>query len=119
MPGRGSETGRLDEGSTRVPYIIGRDCIGTKDTSCVDVCPVDCIHPKPDAQGFDAAAQLYIDPDVCIDCGVCEPECPVEAIYSEDAVPDDEQGFIEKNADYFELSPAAFEAKWGSPGQLE
>lgn len=98
-------------------YVIGKACIGEKDTACVDVCPVDCIHPKPGAPGFDEAEQLYIDPDVCIDCGVCEPECPVEAIYAEDAVPADEADFTEKNADYFVLDAAEFEAKWGSPGR--
>ena len=55
-------------------YIITEPCIGTKDKSCVDVCPVDCIHGK------DEDEMLYIDPEVCIDCGVCEPECPIEAI---------------------------------------
>ncbi|RMF18928.1 MAG: ferredoxin family protein [Candidatus Dadabacteria bacterium] len=95
-----------------MPYVIGKNCIGTKDTACVEVCPVDCIHPKPDEDGFEDTDQLYIDPDVCIDCGVCEPECPVEAIYSEDAVPDDEQDFIEKNADYYQLSLAEFKEKW-------
>ena len=55
-------------------YVITEPCIGTKDKSCVDVCPVDCIH------GEDSDKQLFIDPEVCIDCGVCEPECPPEAI---------------------------------------
>jgi ferredoxin len=96
-----------------MPYVIGKSCIGTKDTACVEVCPVDCIHPKADDDRHEGAEQLYIDPDVCIDCGVCEPECPVEAIYSEDAVPADEQEYIEKNADYFTLSPADFKSKWG------
>ena len=95
-----------------MPYIIGKNCIGTKDTACVEVCPVDCIHPKSDDDGFDGSEQLFIDPDVCIDCGVCEPECPVEAIYSEDAVPDDEQSYIEKNADHYTLSSAEFTSKW-------
>lgn len=100
-------------------YIIGQDCIGEKDSSCVDVCPVDCIHPRPDAPEFEAAEQLYIDPDVCIDCGVCEPECPVEAIYDDTSVPDDEIAFVEKNADYFLLPASEFETKWGSPGRPE
>ncbi len=102
-----------------MPYVIGKNCIGTKDTSCVEVCPVDCIHPKADAAGFDEADMLYIDPDVCIDCGVCEPECPVEAIYSEDAVPDDESQYTEMNADYFQLSYDDFKDKWGKPGRVE
>lgn len=102
-----------------MPYVIGKNCIGTKDTACVDVCPVDCIHPKKDDAGFDASEQLYIDPGVCIDCGVCEPECPVEAIYAEDSVPAEERDFIEKNADYYLLSAEDFAAKWKSPGRVE
>ena len=61
-------------------YIITEPCIDLKDKSCIDVCPVDCIH--------ETDRMLVIDPEECIDCGACEPECPVEAIYPEDAVPD-------------------------------
>ena len=61
-------------------YIICEPCIGTKDTACVDVCPVDCIHPRKDEPEFAAAEMLYIHPDECIDCGACVPACPVEAI---------------------------------------
>ena len=57
-------------------YIIAEPCIGTKDTACVDVCPVDCIHPRKDEADFETAEMLYIDPDVCIQCGNCEPACP-------------------------------------------
>ena len=64
-------------------YVITQPCIGVKDASCVDVCPVDCIHPSQNEEGFDEAEQLYINPDECIDCGACEPACPVEAIYAE------------------------------------
>ena len=60
-------------------YIIAEPCIDIKDRSCVDVCPVDCIHE------FERI--LIIDPEECIDCGACEPECPVEAIFPEDALP--------------------------------
>ena len=61
-------------------YIIAEPCIGTKDTACVDVCPVDCIHPtKHEAEAFQQVHQLYIDPQECIDCGACEPVCPIEA----------------------------------------
>ena len=59
-------------------YVITEPCINTKDASCVDVCPVDCIHPRKDETEFETVAQLYIDPDECIDCGACEPECPVK-----------------------------------------
>jgi NAD-dependent dihydropyrimidine dehydrogenase PreA subunit len=76
-------------------YVITEPCIGVKDASCVDVCPVDCIHATDDDP------QFYIDPDECIDCGACEPECPVTAIFAEDAVPDDQQQYIQINADYF------------------
>ena len=62
-------------------YIITEPCIGTKDTACVDVCPVDCIHPRKDEPAFETAEMLYIHPDECIDCGACVPACPVEAIY--------------------------------------
>ena len=83
-------------------YIIGSPCIGTKDTACVDACPVDCIHPKKDEEGFEDSEMLYINPEECIDCGACEPECPVEAIYPEDEVPDDMESYTTKAADYFE-----------------
>jgi len=76
-------------------YVITEPCIGVKDASCVDVCPVDCIHATDDD------AMFFIDPDECIDCGACEPECPVTAIFAEDAVPDDQQKYIQINADYF------------------
>ncbi len=67
-------------------------CIDIKDRSCVDVCPVDCIHE------FDRI--LIIDPEECIDCGACEPECPVEAIFPEDALPDKWNAFVEINYAY-------------------
>jgi NAD-dependent dihydropyrimidine dehydrogenase PreA subunit len=79
----------------QMTYVIVEPCIGVKDASCVDVCPVDCIHATDDDP------QFYIDPDECIDCGACEPECPVTAIFAEDAVPDDQVQFIQINADYF------------------
>ena len=61
-----------------MPYVITEACIGVKDKSCVDVCPVDCIYEGPN--------MLFIHPDECIDCGACEPECPVTAIFPEEAV---------------------------------
>lgn len=81
--------------------VITSACIGTKDTSCVDVCPVDCIHPHKDDDGHDNAEMLYIDPDECIDCGACESACPVEAIFPDDEVPAGEEKYIQINADYF------------------
>ena len=80
-------------------YYITETCIDVKDTSCVEVCPVDCIHPI-DGEG---EPMLYIDPDECIDCGACEPECPVEAIFAEEDVPEDQDRFVEINTKYFEL----------------
>ncbi len=78
-------------------YIIAEPCIDVKDKSCVDVCPVDCIHPT-DGEGVN---MLYIDPEECIDCGACEPECPVEAIFAEEDLPEEWHSFIEINANYF------------------
>lgn len=82
-------------GGCGVPYVICEPCIGVKDASCVDVCPVDCIHST------DADEQYYINPDECIDCGACESACPVAAIFPEDAVPEKWRSFIQKNADYY------------------
>lgn len=82
-------------------YVITEPCINVKDSACVDVCPVDCIHPRKDESGFAAAEQLFIDPDECIDCGACEPECPVNAIFPEDDVPEEYQSYIAKNLNFF------------------
>ena len=71
-------------------YIIGEACIDVKDISCQSVCPVDCIH--------ETDRMLVIDAEECIDCGACEPECPVEAIAPEDAVPDQWEPFVAINA---------------------
>ena len=75
-------------------YIITEPCIGTKDASCVEVCPVDCI--------YEAGEQYLIHPDECIDCGACEPECPVQAIFPDTDVPPEWSDYIEKNANHFE-----------------
>jgi len=82
-------------------YIICEPCVNTKDTACVDVCPVDCIHPTKDEDAYEGAELLYIDPNECIDCGACEPVCPVEAIFPEDEVPEKWHGFIQKNYDFY------------------
>ncbi len=76
-------------------YVIAEPCIGTKDKSCVDVCPVDCIHGKDDDP------QLYIDPDECINCGACEAVCPVQAIFEEGMLPPQWESYITLNRDYF------------------
>ena len=93
-------------------YIIAEPCVGTCDTVCVEVCPVDCIHGPNDVEGSGAEAKedgfdptgkmLYIDPEECIDCGACEPECPVEAIFEEDEVQSEWHSFIKKNYDFFD-----------------
>jgi NAD-dependent dihydropyrimidine dehydrogenase PreA subunit len=63
-------------------YVIAEPCIGTKDTACVDVCPVDCIHPRKDEPDHEGVKQLFINPAECIDCGACVPVCPVTAIFA-------------------------------------
>src|SRR5438552_1748259 len=70
-------------GAPEMTYVIAEPCINTKDTACVEVCPVDCIHPTKSAPDFDKHTMLYINPDECIDCGACGPECPVDAIFDE------------------------------------
>ena len=71
-------------------YVIAQPCIDLKDKTCVDVCPVDCI--------YETERMLVIDPGECIDCGACEPECPVEAIYPGDALPEKWLAFVQVNA---------------------
>jgi ferredoxin len=82
-------------------HIIAEPCIGTKDSSCVDVCPVDCIHPSKNEADFGAADQLYIDPDVCIDCGLCVDECPVQAIYPQEDLPAEWHRYVQINTDWY------------------
>ena len=72
-------------------FVVMENCIKCKHTDCVEVCPVDCFHVGPNF--------LVIDPDECNDCTLCEPECPVDAIVSEDDLPDDQANFLELNAD--------------------
>jgi ferredoxin len=85
-----------------MPYVITEPCIGTKDNSCVEVCPVDCIHPTPEEPGYEAAEMLYIDPTECIDCDACVEACPVDAIFSEEQVPTAWQHYIARNAEYYQ-----------------
>src|SRR6516162_4569639 len=84
---------------TQMAYVITDACI--KDLLCVDACPTDCIHPKKDEAAFEAATQLFVDPNGCIDCGACVPVCPTNSIFVLDEVPADKQEFIEKNAAYY------------------
>ena len=82
-------------------YVIVEPCIGSKDNSCVEVCPVDCIHPIPGEDDYDAADQLHIDPDECIDCNACVQACPVDACLALDDVPAEWEKYVEINAAYF------------------
>ena len=83
-----------------VTYIIAEPCVDVKDKSCIEECPVDCI--------YEGNRMLYIHPDACVDCGACEPVCPVEAIYYEDDVPADWKQYSEINSAFFQTI--------GSPG---
>lgn len=84
-------------------YVVTESCIRCKYTDCVDVCPVDCFHEGPNF--------LAIDPDECIDCTLCVAECPVEAIFAEDDVPEDQLHFIELNAELARQWPVIVERK--------
>jgi ferredoxin len=72
-------------------FVVLEDCIRCKHTDCVEVCPVDCFYEGPNF--------LVINPDECIDCALCEPECPIDAIRAEDEVPDGQIGFVALNAE--------------------
>lgn len=82
-------------------YVIAQPCIGVKDTACVTVCPVDCIHPTKEEAGFAEAEMLYIDPEPCIDCNLCASECPVNAIFPQDDLPAEWRDFIRRNAEHY------------------
>jgi ferredoxin len=103
-----------------MPFVIAEPCIGTKDRSCVDVCPpfANAIHPRPDDPGFAVQEMLFINPETCIDCGACVPACPVEAIFAADEKSRQRGGFkgvevlpakwaayAATNADYFKIAP--------------
>jgi ferredoxin len=83
-----------------VTYVIAEPCVDLKDKACIEECPVDCI--------YEGGRMLYIQPDECVDCGACEPVCPVEAIYYEDDVPDQWKTYTDANVVFFE--------ELGSPG---
>jgi len=84
-------------------YVVTEDCIKCKYTDCVEVCPVDCFHEGPNF--------LVIDPEECIDCSLCEPECPIEAIFDEDDVPENQKQFIALNAELAKDWPVITEKK--------
>jgi NAD-dependent dihydropyrimidine dehydrogenase PreA subunit len=91
-------------------YVIAEPCIDVLDISCVSVCPVDCIHYD---EGTDR--KLFIDPNECIDCGACEPECPVTAIFPEEDTPPQWKSYIAKNRDVFQsASPPGKPQRKGS-----
>lgn len=88
-------------------FVVLENCIRCKYTDCVEVCPVDCFHEGPNF--------LVIDPEECIDCTLCEPECPIEAIVSEDDVPDNQQEIIRINAELSQNWPVITEKKDAPP----
>jgi NAD-dependent dihydropyrimidine dehydrogenase PreA subunit len=96
----GRERETLRAGEQTVTYVIAEPCVDVLDKACIEECPVDCI--------YEGGRMLYIHPDECVDCGACEPVCPVEAIYYEDDVPEEWTAYTKANADFFE--------ELGSPG---
>ena len=89
-------------------YVIAQPCVDLKDKGCIDECPVDCIYEGDRA--------LYIHPDECVDCGACEPVCPVEAIYYEDDLPDEFTPYLADNATFFTEPLPGCAEPLGSPG---
>jgi len=103
-----------------MPFVVTENCIKCKYTDCVEVCPVDCFHEGPNF--------LVIDPDECIDCTLCEPECPAKAIYPEDDVPAGQEPMIALNKELAahwpvittSKEPLPDAAEWdGKPGKLK
>ena len=89
-------------------YVIALPCVDVKDRACVEECPVDCI--------YEGGRSLYIHPDECVDCGACEPVCPVEAIYYEDDLPERWAVYTEDNAWFFAATLPGLDAPLGGPG---
>lgn len=85
-----------------MPYVIAEPCIGTKDASCTEVCPVDCIKPLRDDPDFASTGQLFIDPEECIECDACVPACPVRATSSAERLPERWAHYVERNREFFE-----------------
>lgn len=89
-------------------YTIAEPCVDVKDKACIEECPVDCI--------YEGARMLFIHPDECVDCGACEPVCPVEAIYYEDDLPNELEPYLDDNAAFFTAALPGLDAPLGSPG---
>jgi NAD-dependent dihydropyrimidine dehydrogenase PreA subunit len=98
----------VEKGSVRMTYVIGEACIDVLDRTCIEECPVDCI--------YEGERMLYIHPDECVDCGACEPVCPVEAIYYEDDLPDEWKAYTADNARFFTETLPGRSEPLGSPG---
>jgi ferredoxin len=88
-------------------FVVTENCIKCKFTDCVDVCPVDCFHVGPNF--------LVIDPDECIDCTLCEPECPANAIFAEDELPEGQEQFAELNAELSKIWPVITDVQDAMP----
>jgi ferredoxin len=99
----GCKLKKIVNGVVKMTFIVTENCIKCKYTDCVEVCPVDCFHEGPNF--------LVIDPEECIDCTLCEPECPAEAIFSEDDLPDDQSEFLEINEELSKVWPVISEQK--------
>lgn len=97
----------LRQRRSAMPFVVTENCIKCKYTDCVEVCPVDCFHEGPNF--------LVIDPDECIDCTLCEPECPINAIYPEDDVPAGQEQFVALNAELSKAWPVITVRKDGMP----
>ena len=106
---RASQVARLTGAKLLIlmTYVVTESCIKCKYTDCVDVCPVDCFREGPN--------MLVIDPDECIDCTLCVPECPVEAIFAEDDVPDAQKEFTALNAELSKIWKPIIERKPAPP----
>jgi ferredoxin len=102
---------RPDHWTGTMPFVVTENCIKCKYTDCVEVCPVDCFHEGPNF--------LVIDPDECIDCTLCEPECPINAIYPEDDVPAGQESYVALNAELAKAWPVITTRKEALPDAKE
>lgn len=82
-------------------YVVAEPCIGAKDGNCAAVCPLDCIHPTKEEAAFAREVMVYINPETCIDCGLCMDECGAGAVFPREDLPERWQFFVKRNADYF------------------